>query len=278
MWNVAGMDDADIKLSNRTSNALERYNRTVAKIFPSPHPSLLLFVQSLQKESERVIQRVENVFKGREDPPTYRGLTFPSIPEDFYSFCPGIYGKGEEEEPEDEYEWSVGCFDGEDGSEEEDGDEEEDDDEEDDGDDESSDDDLPLGEFHRRISGGGGRVKKAPGGGRAKKAPNLRRHPNLVSRVWAARLQRRRRPARRLMLPRRPRTVVGGLGRPQLHQRGKLQRQLGLLPRRRSEEHQLGGAMMWQCDDVLGFVCTIGCAVMWLLALCCQVCVQLMPS
>ena len=94
VWNVHGLDDAETELRNRTSNGLERYNRHMAEIFPNSHPSLVVFVAKLKEEVDRVLQRIENVKKGRENPPLYKAVTFPEIPDDFEDFMPRLYGKG----------------------------------------------------------------------------------------------------------------------------------------------------------------------------------------
>lgn len=93
VWNVSSMVDSDIELSNRTSNGLERYNRHMKEIFPHAHPSLVVFASVLEKEVEEVIQRIEDVKKGREAPPTLTGANFPDIPEDFEDFMPLAFGK-----------------------------------------------------------------------------------------------------------------------------------------------------------------------------------------
>lgn len=70
MWNHYGLDDADlIELINRTSNALERVNRHMKyNVFYSNHQSITKFVEGLQEEGERVVQRVDDMRRGRELP------------------------------------------------------------------------------------------------------------------------------------------------------------------------------------------------------------------
>ena len=102
VWNVSDLRDDGIDLANRTNNALERYNRHFNGIFPSKHPSLLCFVQCLREEMDRQIRRIENVRKGREDPPVYEETTYPSIPEEYKSFWEHLRGKHEGEDEESE--------------------------------------------------------------------------------------------------------------------------------------------------------------------------------
>jgi hypothetical protein len=104
LWNHADIKDDDVELSSRTSCGLERYNRHMGTIFPSAHPSLVLFAQSLKNEVDEVIQRIENVKKGREVPPDLRGSHFPPIPPEYDDYCFRVYNvernSGEEEEEE----------------------------------------------------------------------------------------------------------------------------------------------------------------------------------
>ena len=50
-WNIIDKDKSHYDLQNRTNNALERYNRTMNELFPTPHPSLLLFVQTIESQA-----------------------------------------------------------------------------------------------------------------------------------------------------------------------------------------------------------------------------------
>ena len=71
VWNVAGMEDAHIQLSNRTSNGLERYNRHMGAMFPHAHPTLILFVQTLKAEVETKLR----LGKQTEQKLLFRGKT-----------------------------------------------------------------------------------------------------------------------------------------------------------------------------------------------------------
>ena len=86
VWNVHGMDEGGVKLSNRTSNGLERYNRHFNGIYPNNHPNLVTFVSKLKEEVGGQVQRIENVRKGREDPPDYQEVVFTLIPDSFADF------------------------------------------------------------------------------------------------------------------------------------------------------------------------------------------------
>jgi hypothetical protein len=73
IWNVTDIldDDEKIKLINRTSNGLERYNRHFNGIIPSKHPNLVIFACALRSEADKVIQKMEDIDKRREIPPKY---------------------------------------------------------------------------------------------------------------------------------------------------------------------------------------------------------------
>ena len=93
VWNMSDLLEDDIDLANKTNNALERYNRHFNGIFPSKHPSLPCFVQCLREEMDRLILCLENISKGREDPPVYQETSFPDIPEEYHSFRPYLKDK-----------------------------------------------------------------------------------------------------------------------------------------------------------------------------------------
>ena len=57
MWNIVNEDDNDYDLRNRTNNGLEQYNRSMNELFPTPHPSLPLFLQTIERESRRMLRK-----------------------------------------------------------------------------------------------------------------------------------------------------------------------------------------------------------------------------
>ena len=61
---------------------ISRPNRP--QICPTSHPNLVTFAHALHKEAERVLQRMDDVAKGREVPPEYNEPIFPEIPPEFY--------------------------------------------------------------------------------------------------------------------------------------------------------------------------------------------------
>ena len=85
VWNVSDiMCEKKSKLINRTSNGLERYNRHFNGIVPTNHPNLITFTHALHEEANRVIQRMEDIDKGRESAPDYDDPVFPNIPDEFW--------------------------------------------------------------------------------------------------------------------------------------------------------------------------------------------------
>ena len=83
---MEGVDEGVVTLANKTSNALERYNREFNGIVPTAHPNLIVFANALHKEAKQVVQRLEDVRVGREKPPVYKEVKFPEIPAEYLSF------------------------------------------------------------------------------------------------------------------------------------------------------------------------------------------------
>ncbi len=68
-----------MKLLHHTSNGLESYNKVFNAICLTKHPNLAVFVHALCGEADCVIQRMDNVDKGREQPPCYNEPVFPDL-------------------------------------------------------------------------------------------------------------------------------------------------------------------------------------------------------
>ena len=77
-------DNEKVKLVNRTSNGLEQYNHHFNSILPSHHPNLISFAKAIRDEADQVIQRMENIDKRREIPPSNNEPVFPEIPDEFW--------------------------------------------------------------------------------------------------------------------------------------------------------------------------------------------------
>ena len=73
----------------RTNNGLERYNRELKSLFKNTTPSLICFVETLEKESRQQVQNLDNICKGlvvpssrkrkRDEDPKRNEFNTPSI-------------------------------------------------------------------------------------------------------------------------------------------------------------------------------------------------------
>ena len=61
-WNILDEDEKYFDLENRNNNALENYNHMMNNKFPTPHPSLLVFVQTIKQESQKQVERCARIF------------------------------------------------------------------------------------------------------------------------------------------------------------------------------------------------------------------------
>mmetsp|Transcript_14493 Transcript_14493/g.26274 ORF Transcript_14493/g.26274 Transcript_14493/m.26274 type:complete len:81 (+) Transcript_14493:738-980(+) len=71
---------------NRTNNGLESYNRRFNELFEGHNPSLIEFVQTVEKESRYHARRMEDIRTGKEEEPTYKEKTIPKIPPTYRAF------------------------------------------------------------------------------------------------------------------------------------------------------------------------------------------------
>ena len=71
----------------RTNNGLESYNRRVNQIFRSGRPTLIAFVQEMEKESRYQAQLLNDIRQGKVKEPTRNYVqTIPAIPAEYDSF------------------------------------------------------------------------------------------------------------------------------------------------------------------------------------------------
>jgi len=88
-WNVSHHHESERKDMFRTNNGLERYNRTLKSLFKNTTPSLICFVETLEKESRQQVQNLDNIRKGlvipssrkrkRDEDPRRNEFNTPSI-------------------------------------------------------------------------------------------------------------------------------------------------------------------------------------------------------
>ena len=86
-WNIHDGDEEEREKKKRTNNSLERYNREMNAMFPTPHPALLLFVSIIEKEARTQVSRLDNIRNGHEQPPEY-SLSSVAIPDSYTAFQP----------------------------------------------------------------------------------------------------------------------------------------------------------------------------------------------
>ena len=85
-WNICDSDEKYKNLQNRTNNALERYNRTMNEKFPCLHPSLKLFIVTLEEEARDQVTTLENIRYGKVIAPKHQDLTIANIPDCYINF------------------------------------------------------------------------------------------------------------------------------------------------------------------------------------------------
>jgi len=63
-WNIDNRPREEKKKLFRTNNGLERYNRTLKEVFNNNTPSLIGFVENLEKETRNQVDRLDCIRKG----------------------------------------------------------------------------------------------------------------------------------------------------------------------------------------------------------------------
>jgi len=84
-WNVSLYKDMDV-LRNRTNNPLERYNRTLNEMFPTPHPTMTQFVSTIKGESQRFVEMLKDIEEMRQEPVKHKPVKIPHIPIQYEMF------------------------------------------------------------------------------------------------------------------------------------------------------------------------------------------------
>ena len=85
VWNLFDKDGHYIMINNRTNNGLERYNRHQNSLFHSPHPTLFVYIKTIQKEALRIVNRLDDQNWTEEE---HKELTIPDIPKEYYDMFP----------------------------------------------------------------------------------------------------------------------------------------------------------------------------------------------
>ena len=84
-WNICAKDGDYYDMVNRTNNGLESYNRRVNQLFPS-RPTLIAFVQVIEKESRYQAQLLSDIRTGKVAEPSRNEQTISAIPAEYDSF------------------------------------------------------------------------------------------------------------------------------------------------------------------------------------------------
>jgi hypothetical protein len=64
LWNVSKLEGGNVRICNRTNNALESFNRSLGEQFSSPHPNILHFIAVIKKISIEYVKEIHNVKLG----------------------------------------------------------------------------------------------------------------------------------------------------------------------------------------------------------------------
>mmetsp|Transcript_21556 Transcript_21556/g.27912 ORF Transcript_21556/g.27912 Transcript_21556/m.27912 type:complete len:98 (+) Transcript_21556:203-496(+) len=92
MWNISNIPQSALNepehLINCTNNPLERYNRTLNEAFPTAHPNMMQFVQTIKAESHRILHELELIKHGAMKSPEHMPPTRIVIPEEYCCFVP----------------------------------------------------------------------------------------------------------------------------------------------------------------------------------------------
>ena len=88
IWNIHGLltENPDITLVNRTNNPLERFNRRLNNSFPSPHPSMSQFIDTVRAISDDYVLVLNRIKQGNYPPPVHQPATIHEIPSDYDDF------------------------------------------------------------------------------------------------------------------------------------------------------------------------------------------------
>jgi hypothetical protein len=91
LWNLhhihTNYSEEDI-LINRTNNPIERFNRTMNEHFPTPHPTVVNFVQTINEIANGYVTLLHNIKKRKTQPPVHSPVPIPCVPEDYSCFDP----------------------------------------------------------------------------------------------------------------------------------------------------------------------------------------------
>ena len=85
-WNICNQNGRYKKFLNMTNNGLESYNKQFNGLFSKHTPSLIEFVEIVEKESRYYADKLNDIRHGREDKPKYKETTIPTIPQEYLDY------------------------------------------------------------------------------------------------------------------------------------------------------------------------------------------------
>jgi hypothetical protein len=90
VWNVNAFlrESSEFQLINRTNNPLERFNRKMNDSFPTPHPTMTIFVETIRTISDEYVDILSRIQKGTMTSPVHLPATMYSIPESYTQYTP----------------------------------------------------------------------------------------------------------------------------------------------------------------------------------------------
>ena len=76
-----------IRKSSQSTGLELVWSATIAinGIVPTSHHNLVTFTHALHEEANHVIQKIEDIDKGRENAPDYDDHVFPNTPDEFWN-------------------------------------------------------------------------------------------------------------------------------------------------------------------------------------------------
>ena len=87
-WNVSilATEDINVTVVNRTNNPLERFNRKMNDAFPTAHPSMHQFIDTIREISNEYVDTNKRIAQGSMSRPVHAPPTMYSIPADYATF------------------------------------------------------------------------------------------------------------------------------------------------------------------------------------------------
>ena len=88
VWNVNAMSDDQVRLRNRTNNPIERYNRELNRMFPTSHPNLFTFIETVKLDSISYLKKID-IKKGVRVAAIFAGTArYIQIPREYHAYRP----------------------------------------------------------------------------------------------------------------------------------------------------------------------------------------------